>query len=122
MNTIPVNEQHKESSIMVNSAEQLTRILEQIQTHLLHSEESHWAAIPLSELLGTVAANIESLRQQATCSHHLLTELFLPTGALQETAKDNGWETEYIHLSSAFDAVIHCVSNAPLDALNSGDM
>jgi hypothetical protein len=100
----------------------LTTILEQIQTHVLHSEESHWASISLDELLRTVAANIESLQQQATCSHRLLTELFLPTGALQETAKDNGWEAEYLHLSSAFDAVTQGVSHTPLDVLNSGDM
>jgi hypothetical protein len=34
-----------------------------------------------------------------------ISGLFLPTGALQEVALDNGWGDEYLALADRFDAI-----------------
>ena len=89
----------------IQSPEQLVGILKRTEEYLLRSDESHWASIPLQELLRIVATNIRNLQQHSIYNRHAVVELFLPTGALQETAIENGWETEFLQLASACDAI-----------------
>ena len=89
----------------IQSPEQLVGILKRTEEYLLRSDESHWASIPLQELLHIVATNIRSLQQHSVYDRHAVTELFLPTGALQETAIANGWETGFLQLASTCDAM-----------------
>ena len=70
------------------------------------SEDATYCPIGTAEIVASLNRAIESLERGMEVNRDELKLLFAPTGALQETAIDNGWGDEFLSLSERFDQLI----------------
>ncbi len=77
----------------------LVRTLELVRV----SEESIWTNTSKSRIETVLSDAIMALGKGDTIDSRDLQFLFLPTGAIQETAVDNGWGGEFLALAESVD-------------------
>jgi hypothetical protein len=75
--------------------EKLISALEETISYLRKSDSSDWAPMPVEELIRKLEAEITKARNAKPVDVILLERLFAPSGMLQETSIDNGWETKF---------------------------
>lgn len=59
--------------------------------------------MPLEELIEKIEVEIIKAKNSQPMNSELLGYLFAPTGAIQETAIDNGWTEQYLKISEIVD-------------------
>lgn len=70
---------------------------------LRKSEDSDWTPWTAGEILDTLETMLEKVERGEEIDRKELRLLFLPTGAVQETAMANGWSAEIPVLAEAVD-------------------
>ncbi len=70
------------------------------------SQDVLYSSTGTAEIVLILDPAISCIRHGAELDREELKLLFAPTGALQETAMDNGWSDEYLLLSEDFDGLI----------------
>jgi hypothetical protein len=70
------------------------------------SHDAVWSSTSVAEIVAILDRGIAALQGGTELNRDELKLLFAPTGALQETAMDNGWSDEYLVLSAEFDRLI----------------
>ncbi len=70
------------------------------------SQDAIYSYMTCDEIVTVLNRGIDSLGNGTELNHEELKLLFAPTGALQDTAMENGWSGEYLRLSSQFDTLI----------------
>jgi hypothetical protein len=70
------------------------------------SQDAVWSSTGVAEIGAILDRGIKLLESGAELNRDELKLLFAPTGALQETAIDNGWSDEYLLLSAEFDELM----------------
>jgi hypothetical protein len=84
----------------------LLDVLERCRELSRASQDAIWSSTGVSEIVAILDRGIEALQRGSESDRDELKLLFAPTGALQETAMDNGWSLEYLWLSAEFDRLI----------------
>ena len=83
--------------------EKLISALEEAISLLQSSQSSNWANVPLDEIIRNLESEIDKAGRSQPINKRHLGFLFAPTGAIQETAIDNGWGEEFLRLSEIID-------------------
>jgi hypothetical protein len=86
--------------------ERLIQVLTQCRNMVADSHDSLFSGDNEEQIGGVLDQAIKALKSGKGPNHRKLTELFRPTGALQETAQDNGWDREYLTLAREFARLI----------------
>ncbi len=73
---------------------------------LNQSKESDWSPLTPKKVVKNLETQIEKLERNEKIDRLLLEVEFAPTSAIQEISMANGWEHEYLKLSSKFDKEI----------------
>ena len=60
----------------------------------------------VEEIIEKLESEIARAKRSQSIDAKLLSLLFLPTGAIQETAIDNGWGNESLELSQVIDLFV----------------
>ena len=63
------------------------------------SEDSAFAVVPVAELIELVTTARRKIDSGESAGDQEIRDLFVPTGALQDTAIDNGWGDRFIELA-----------------------
>jgi hypothetical protein len=90
--------------------EELISAFEKTIALLENSEDSAWANYSVREAVEILQSALESCRQTQKISssgRSQINFLFLPTGALQEIAIDNGWGDEYLEIAAVIDKYLY---------------
>jgi len=83
--------------------QELIDTLTRVRTLLSRSRESAYAESKPSDMVAIINTSIQTLSENDSYARDDLILLFAPTGAIQDTAIDNGWGDEFIALSEQFD-------------------
>ena len=83
--------------------EKLISALEETVTFLQNSHSSNWANMPVEEIIQGLESEIAKAKNSQPIDAKLLGFLFAPTGAIQDTAIDNGWGDEFLRISDIVD-------------------
>ena len=70
------------------------------------SEDALFSSNSIGEIVAILNRGISCIQSGTELNRDELKLLFAPTGALQETAIQNGWSAEYRLLSQRFDSLI----------------
>jgi hypothetical protein len=70
------------------------------------SRGSSWAQYETDEIARGLQDGLDALAAGRAPDASVLRQLFAPTGAIEETALDNGWGDEFLVLSSVVDAFL----------------
>ena len=62
--------------------------------------------MPVDEIREKVELELARIRMSEPINTKLLNFLFAPTGAIQETAIDNGWGEEFLRISEIVDQFV----------------
>ena len=84
----------------------LISALEETISLLRNSQASDWASTSVKEVIGTLESEIDKAKNSEPVDSKLLKSLFAPTGSIQETAIDNGWETDFQRISEIIGGLI----------------
>ncbi len=91
---------------MVGKYQALSNVLLEVRRLLLQSKDSVWTYYTVSDMLAFVDEQNASLEDSQTYRKTDLELFFAPTGALQDTAIDNGWGDQFLHLSAKVGQLI----------------
>ena len=83
--------------------EKLISALKDTVGFLRNSQSSHWAQMSVEEIVQELEAEIAKLMISQPIDAKLLSLLFAPTGAIQETSIDNGWGDDFLRISAIVD-------------------
>ena len=81
----------------------LVSALEETLSHLRRSQSSVWAEMTVEEIVAKLESELVKAKGSQQIDEKLLGFLFAPTGAIQEVSIENGWTTEFLHLSEVVD-------------------
>jgi hypothetical protein len=85
---------------------ELIRALEETISLLQESQSSDWAGLSVAEICAELEAEILKVTSSQPIDTKRIGFLFAPTGAIQETAIDNGWGDQYLRIASIIDQQI----------------
>lgn len=80
-------------------AERLILVLTRCRQLVASSHDSLFSGDNEEQIRGVLDQAIKALKSGKRPNHRELKKLFRPAGALQETAQDNGWDSEYRRLA-----------------------
>ena len=83
--------------------EKLISALEETISFLKNSQSSAWANMSVEEMIQGFESEIVKARNSRLIDAKLLGLLFAPTGAIQDTAIDNGWGDDFLRISDVID-------------------
>ena len=83
--------------------EKLIAALEETSSYLKTSQSSDWSNMPVEEIIRRLETEAAKARNLKLMDLNLLDRLFAPTGVIQEISIDNGWGTEFLHISEVVD-------------------
>lgn len=86
--------------------ETLISALEDAVGFLQTSDPSYWSHTSVHELIAKLETEIARARNLEPIDIETLRILFAPTGAIQETAIDNGWGREFLRIAEVVDRFI----------------
>ncbi|WP_109853425.1 hypothetical protein [Aquimarina sp. AU58] len=90
--------------------ENLKEILIKVIELLNQSVESDWSPLTPKEVVKNLEIQICKLERNEKIDKHLLQVEFAPTSTIQEISMANGWNVEYLKLSSKFDEEINKIN------------
>lgn len=73
--------------------------IDETLSFLKQSKDSGYAHATVSELIDQFIAERRKIEAGDSSADDEISDLFLPTGCLQDTAEDNGWGGQYIELA-----------------------
>lgn len=82
---------------------ELVLALKETLVLLRASESSDYSSSSVEEIISTLELEINNAKKSQPIDRMALGLLFAPTGSLQETAIDNGWENAYLKISKVID-------------------
>ena len=82
---------------------QLTEALEKTLTHLRTSGSSVYSHLSVEQIVQEIETQLAKIQNSQAPDLWQLGLLYAPTGALQDTAIDNGWGDEFLVLASIVD-------------------
>lgn len=77
--------------------------LEETISFLRNSQSSDWANMSVEEIIQELETEIVKAKNAQAIDISLLGFLLSPTGAIQETAIDNGWGDDFLPISEIID-------------------
>jgi hypothetical protein len=80
--------------------QELSGALQETILFLRNSQSSDWASMSAEELVYELESILASLKHSHFVDVQHLGFLFAPTGAIQETAIDNGWGDDFLRLAA----------------------
>ena len=83
--------------------DKLVSSLEETLSFLQNSQSSDWAHMPVEEIISRLEAEIYKAKNSQPIDAKLLSLLFAPTGAIQETSIDNRWGNDFLRISEVID-------------------
>lgn len=83
--------------------EKLLTALEETVAFLRNSQSSNWASMSIDEMIQELESEVAKGQNAQLIDIGLLGSLFAPTGPIQETSLDNGWENEFLRLATVVD-------------------
>jgi hypothetical protein len=83
--------------------DELISVLEETISFLNNSYSSDWANMSVEEIIQGLESEITKIKNCQAIDISLLGFLFAPTGAIQETAIDNGWGEDFLRFSEIID-------------------
>ncbi|MFT3896025.1 MAG: hypothetical protein QM730_30790 [Anaerolineales bacterium] len=83
--------------------ERLISALQELIALLRESRSSDWASKSVQEIMRDLESEIDKAVNLQPISKGHLGFLFAPTGAIQETAIDNGWGEEFLRIAEIVD-------------------
>ena len=83
--------------------EKLNSALAEPVSLLRNSQSSIYAGLTVEEIIEKLEAEIMKAKNYQPIDAKLLRLLFAPTGAIQDTAIDNGWGEEFLRISEVVD-------------------
>ena len=84
----------------------LAKILEYCLIYTKASQDSSYARDSAIEIYAILQRALAQLNQGMWIDEDEMIMLFAPTGDLQETSIDNGWDYQYLILSTQFDRAL----------------
>jgi hypothetical protein len=88
---------------MRQAVEILISALEETLSYLRNSQSSGWASMSVEEIIEELESEIAKAQNSGPFDAKLLSFLFAPTGAIQETSIDNGWGDDFVRISKIVD-------------------
>lgn len=82
---------------------ELISVLRRTIVLLQNSQTSAWAGISVDEIVQELEIEITRAKCAVPIDANQLKLLYAPTGAIQETAIDNGWGDEFLRLADVVD-------------------
>ena len=86
--------------------EKLISALEETLSFLQNSHSSAWAHMSVEEIITRLETEISKAKNLQPIDAKFLSLLFAPTGAIQETSIDNGWENDFLRISEIIERII----------------
>ena len=86
--------------------EKLISALEEVLALLRSSESSDYSHMSVGQIIKKIELEMARIKISEPVDTELLSLLFAPTGAIQETAIDNGWGEEFLRISEFVDHLI----------------
>lgn len=83
--------------------EKLISSLDETIAFLRDSETSDYSQTSVENIIASLGFELMKIRNSQPIDTRLLSLLYAPTGAIQETAMDNGWSQEYLRISEVID-------------------
>jgi len=83
--------------------EKLVSALEEILVLLRNSQSSDYTHMSVDEIREKLELETARIKMSEPVNAKLLSFLFAPTGAIQDTAIDNGWGEEFLRISEVVD-------------------
>ena len=83
--------------------QELSTTLQETILFLQNSQSSDWASMSVEEIIQELESMLASLKNAQFVDIQHLGFLFAPTGAIQETAIDNGWGDDFLRIASIVD-------------------
>lgn len=84
----------------------LISALEETLNCLRNSVSSDYAHMPVEEIIKKLELELAKVKMSLPLNANLLSFLFAPTGAIQDTAIDNGWGDEFLKLAEVINRFI----------------
>lgn len=81
----------------------LVTTLEETISFLQSSQSSVYADIPIEEIIEKLKSEVAKVKSSKPIDAKQLRLLFAPTGAIQDTAIDNGWGDEFLKIANIID-------------------
>jgi hypothetical protein len=86
--------------------EKLVSSLEEVLVLLQGSETSDYSHMPVGQIIKKIELELARIKISEHVDAEMLSLLFAPTGAIQETAIDNGWGDEFLRISEVVDQFV----------------
>ncbi|HZM22062.1 MAG TPA: hypothetical protein VFC02_09975 [Anaerolineales bacterium] len=86
--------------------EKLISSLEETLSLLQNSQSSDWAHMSVEEIITRLETEISKAKNSQPIDAKLISLLFAPTGAIQETSIDNGWGNDFLRISEVIDKLL----------------
>ena len=83
--------------------QELTSALQETILFLQNSQSSNWAGMSVEEMIQELESTVASLKNAHFVDVQQLGVRFAPTGAIQETAIDNGWGDDFLRIAALVD-------------------
>ena len=83
--------------------EKLIVALEETLVYLRNSQSSDYTHMSVDEIIEKLEPELAKAKASKSMDVKLLSFLFAPTGAIQDTAIDNEWGEEYLRISDVVD-------------------
>jgi hypothetical protein len=83
--------------------EKLIFALEKTLAYLRNSQSSLYTHTSVEEIIEQLESELAKAKNSQAIDAKLIKLLFAPTGAIQDTAMDNGWGAEYIEIADTID-------------------
>jgi len=86
--------------------DKLVSSLEETLSSLQDSQSSDWAHMSVEEIIARLETEISKAKNSQPIDTKLISLLFARTGAIQETAIDNGWGNDFLRISEVIDELL----------------
>ena len=83
--------------------EKLISALHETIVFLQNSQSSGWATMSVEKIIQELESEIAKTKNSKPIDTKTLGFLFAPTGVIQETSIDNGWEDDFLRISNIID-------------------
>ena len=83
--------------------EKLISALEETLSYLQKSPSSDWAPMSVEETIEVLESAIAKARSSQPIDTKRLSQLFAPTGAIQEISIENDWGDEFLQIAEIID-------------------
>jgi hypothetical protein len=86
--------------------DKLVSSIEETLSFLQNSKSSDWAHMSVEEIITRPETEISKAKNLQPMDAKFLSLLFAPTGAIQETANDNGWGNDFLRISEVIEKIL----------------